>query len=387
LDIKKISIAALGLLPALIFVFIHFSFQRPELQLFPFSEEQSFTTYSYNDRADGGESEVQHFRSDSIIDFAFILQPGFSYPYCGAGIDLSKRRPGEPRQYLDLSLYDSLLIELRSTSSEMVRLQFLTWDPQVTQEGRPESYRFLEHYLATSPDWSLKNVSLKDFAIPSWWIERNQIKPEGVQRDFTKTWHFEFLNSNKLKVGVPDTLQIRSIRLVAKDQSWLWHILASVVFWLALLFSMPFFELFKLKIREQSMREVKKEHAITSYEKLPVENQKRKDTELVLKFVAENFSKPDLSLEMVTQQSGINRNKLTALLKAEIGLGFKTYLNEIRLKEAARHIAESDLQITEIAYKVGYNNISHFNRLFKQRFACSPGEYRKNSGRSDEARS
>ena len=42
-----------------------------------------------------------------------------------------------------------------------------------------------------------------------------------------------------------------------------------------------------------------------------------------------------------------------------------------------RLLRETDRQVMDIAYKVGYGNISHFNRVFKEAENCSPNEYRK----------
>jgi AraC-like DNA-binding protein len=47
----------------------------------------------------------------------------------------------------------------------------------------------------------------------------------------------------------------------------------------------------------------------------------------------------------------------------------------ILLNRQAQH-----LSISEIAYSVGFNDLSHFNRLFRRRFGCSPGEMRRSLG-------
>jgi AraC-like DNA-binding protein len=55
---------------------------------------------------------------------------------------------------------------------------------------------------------------------------------------------------------------------------------------------------------------------------------------------------------------------------------FKGVLNRLRLQEARRLLHESDLGIAEIAYKVGYGNVSHFNRLAKETWGRTPTEER-----------
>jgi len=65
------------------------------------------------------------------------------------------------------------------------------------------------------------------------------------------------------------------------------------------------------------------------------------------------------------------------ILKKVSGLPFKQYLNRLRLEEAKRLLTQTDLQVSDIAYKVGYGNISHFNRVFKDHLGISPNDFRK----------
>jgi AraC-like DNA-binding protein len=56
---------------------------------------------------------------------------------------------------------------------------------------------------------------------------------------------------------------------------------------------------------------------------------------------------------------------------------FTSYLNKLRLSEATRLlIAEKDVAVAEIAYSVGYTNVSYFNRLFKEEYDSTPSAFR-----------
>jgi AraC-like DNA-binding protein len=56
---------------------------------------------------------------------------------------------------------------------------------------------------------------------------------------------------------------------------------------------------------------------------------------------------------------------------------FTSYLNKLRLTEAARLLAEkSGAAVAEIAYSVGYSNVSYFNKLFKEEYGCTPKSFR-----------
>jgi len=53
------------------------------------------------------------------------------------------------------------------------------------------------------------------------------------------------------------------------------------------------------------------------------------------------------------------------------------YLIRLRVKMAAIILRDTDLPISEIAYRVGFNDITHFGRMFRKRVGYSPSEYRK----------
>lgn len=95
---------------------------------------------------------------------------------------------------------------------------------------------------------------------------------------------------------------------------------------------------------------------------------------------------PDISLELAASALGIGRTKINTLLKEELGLTFNVYINQLRLVEAARLLSEKEeATVAEIAYSVGYNSVSYFNRLFKQEYGCTPKIFKrgcrtKNSG-------
>ena len=74
---------------------------------------------------------------------------------------------------------------------------------------------------------------------------------------------------------------------------------------------------------------------------------------------------------------GIHERKISAIIKKKTDLNFKQFLNKLRIAEAKRLLLETDLQISEIAFKVGYGNASHFNRVFKLSENCAPNDFRK----------
>ena len=63
--------------------------------------------------------------------------------------------------------------------------------------------------------------------------------------------------------------------------------------------------------------------------------------------------------------------------KKMFGTGFKEYLTSVRMKAAVKLLKDSNLNVTQIAYRVGFNSQNHFCKIFKATFGISPLQYRK----------
>ena len=82
------------------------------------------------------------------------------------------------------------------------------------------------------------------------------------------------------------------------------------------------------------------------------------------------------SLETLAEHVGLSASRLAHLFRDETGMSIQSYIVERRLFMAAMLIVQSDEQISQIAYRVGFGDVSNFNHSFKRRFAMSPREYR-----------
>lgn len=81
-------------------------------------------------------------------------------------------------------------------------------------------------------------------------------------------------------------------------------------------------------------------------------------------------------IEELAEDVGLSASRLAHLFRDETGLSIQSYIVERRLFMAAMLIVQSDEQISQIAYRVGFGDVSNFNHSFKRRFAMSPREYR-----------
>jgi len=83
-----------------------------------------------------------------------------------------------------------------------------------------------------------------------------------------------------------------------------------------------------------------------------------------------------ISLSDVAEHVGLSPSYATTLFRQECGITFMDYLVIKRINRACELFRDSDMNVSEIGMRVGYHNMSHFNRIFKRIVGMSPGEYR-----------
>ncbi len=84
----------------------------------------------------------------------------------------------------------------------------------------------------------------------------------------------------------------------------------------------------------------------------------------------------NLSLDNIAQQSGMSVRNLTRLFQTKLHITFVQYLKMLRIIRAMELIKDTDLNMTEIAYEVGYSNISAFSNNFYQLTNMRPTEFK-----------
>lgn len=101
----------------------------------------------------------------------------------------------------------------------------------------------------------------------------------------------------------------------------------------------------------------------------------------VAAYLEEKYMK-ELTLDKVAGMACMSRFGFCRTFKERFGQSFISYLNSIRVKNAAELLKKPNLTITEIAQFVGYKSITHFERMFRAVYGVSPGKYRKTARKS-----
>jgi signal transduction histidine kinase/ligand-binding sensor domain-containing protein/DNA-binding response OmpR family regulator len=101
--------------------------------------------------------------------------------------------------------------------------------------------------------------------------------------------------------------------------------------------------------------------------------------ERIMKVINKHLDNPDLSVEMLSQEVGLSRVHIHRKMKDLTHQTTRDFIKNIRLQQAATLLQQNpSLTVSDVAYKVGFQNLSHFSTSFKEKYGVSPKDYLKN---------
>jgi signal transduction histidine kinase/ligand-binding sensor domain-containing protein/DNA-binding response OmpR family regulator len=95
----------------------------------------------------------------------------------------------------------------------------------------------------------------------------------------------------------------------------------------------------------------------------------------ILELIETNLSESEYSVEQLAEDYGVSRIYLNRKIKALTGETTNEFMRNIKLKHAAELLKQNKLNISEVAWDVGYNDIRTFRKRFKEKFEMSPSEF------------
>ncbi|MBO5487699.1 MAG: helix-turn-helix domain-containing protein, partial [Eubacterium sp.] len=96
----------------------------------------------------------------------------------------------------------------------------------------------------------------------------------------------------------------------------------------------------------------------------------------ITRYLQEHLSE-EVSLSVLASHFHLNAQYISQLFKNEIGVGFLTYLTNIRVEKAKKLLVSTSLSVTEIAGQVGYGDYRVFTKAFKKSEGITPSQYRR----------
>ncbi|GAL84209.1 transcriptional regulator, AraC family [Sporocytophaga myxococcoides] len=318
---------------------------------------------SYNDKLnDHGNSELHLLdTTHHKLLFEYTLNNGAPYPYLGVSIFPESA-------FVDLSDFDYLEIEIEANKSKRIPIHILVNVPGFSNSKDAISYRQMEQEIDYYPDQKIYRLYIDKFKTPSWWFSKWQVNEDKVGLpNYSQVPSFSIQNCQLLKTGVRERIKVSYVK--AGKDNWIpVTIITTVTF--------VFYTLIYIYIKFKQTRSISSNRY--PYQKLNIGNIADEDAQKIIKYISENYQREDLNSEVMQKELGMTENKIAAIFKTSLNTTSKKYLNSIRLQEACRLLKETDRQISDIAYIVGYTSIPHFNRVFKENIGCTPNEFRKN---------
>jgi len=97
----------------------------------------------------------------------------------------------------------------------------------------------------------------------------------------------------------------------------------------------------------------------------------------VFEYTMNNFQE-EISVKTISNVANMTKNAFCKCFKKPTNKTYVQILNELRIEHACRLLqSNNDLSIIQIAERVGFNNMSNFNRQFKAFKSCNPSEFKK----------
>jgi AraC-like DNA-binding protein len=105
-----------------------------------------------------------------------------------------------------------------------------------------------------------------------------------------------------------------------------------------------------------------------------------KRIEIIHEYLMKNYHE-EVNLSKLAEIVSMAEGSVCRFFKQNMGITLFEYLNQIKTEFACKLLMDHDLNIVEVCFDSGFNNISHFNKQFKKITGLTPSEYRKQFNR------
>lgn len=314
----------------------------------------------YSDQSVGGSSE---FNLDTTLSggvhFTYKRNKRDGYPFVG----LALKKDSGCFSIKDYALHVNA--ETRGSNTINVRLE--VFSPGFSDPLNSRTFVFAQKVIHGETKNRIdKFIALDDLEVPSWWASGVGIHNDEIPVfDFNNTCSIVLDHDPTHPIGEEATIILKELEFVPKQTPLiLFNSIIGVV--VIVFFGLRF-------VREKKLVPV-----AAPYRESEISEPIRKNNEEeVITFLSENYRQPNLKIADIEQATGVAQAEIRAVISDKYGLGIKQYINFLRIEEAKRLLVTSSLQVKEIGYDVGYENLQHFLRVFKASVQLTPSEYRQ----------
>lgn len=367
--LKKIEalkwwLSFIPLLPLLLLLLSH---QSDRYELYP--GEVGINALSvYTDSANGGASQI--IPTDDIRALTYELHDTkeFFIPFVGYSLRL-KDTVGK----VALTSFDRVELSIDVDHRQTCYILFNMY----VEKGAP--YDTLKEVslsceLPLFPEDSTYTLNLDEFYFPDWWLYENKLDDDDIDRSYLKR-----IRSINIHLGAQDNnyaneVFFHSMSLVKEKKFYyLWLGIATFL-WFLLLY------IIHSLVKQHREQLEQREKIVVPYKTLDTLTHSIEDLRRLVHYIGTHYTEEGLSITDVADKCEIETSWVSELLATHFQeVTFKQYLNMIRVYEAKRLLVESEMNISEIGFAVGFSNVTHFNRTFKKILETTPSALRKSA--------
>jgi AraC-like DNA-binding protein len=360
-------LSIIGSISAALFFIFFFSVQ--EYVIFPAHQPKESISFFTDITAGGNSKKIKEEIHGNSIIFGYMLKKGIDYPYAGLSIDLRDKGT-----LCNLSSYNYLKLKISSTSPRPLLIALKSYIPGFTNFSHHVTSRLLSMELQATREQEYYVIPLSDFYTPTWWYSVNNILPEDIPPESYKNIISFEVHDTHNSQEIPDEsyAEIR-IQHISFMQGTMHIVIITACGLLLIIFLIAVFPtLLKRRIKTGRTND-----DTLQYTHIQTINYRERDLGRIMEIIRARYFDPDISTQTVSAITGISKRKISTYVKNSTGYSFSNMVNNLRIREAKRLLKETDLSVTDIAFKVGFNNPTYFITLFKKSETISPSGYRK----------
>lgn len=130
-----------------------------------------------------------------------------------------------------------------------------------------------------------------------------------------------------------------------------------------------------LRVRENTRKHSKRTDFGSEYGKMEMESSEENLYNRINKTLQAHLDDSEYGVQELSLEVGISRVHLNRKMKERYGLSPNAFIKSFRLKQAAHLLIRHNVNVSEVAYKVGFNTHSHFSSSFRDFFGMSPKDF------------
>jgi signal transduction histidine kinase/DNA-binding response OmpR family regulator/ligand-binding sensor domain-containing protein len=132
----------------------------------------------------------------------------------------------------------------------------------------------------------------------------------------------------------------------------------------------------RVKLRKRFFKEI-----VLGSQEIRIDSPDEQFIKRLFNICQQHIAEADFNVDILGKEAGMSRSQLHRKLKGLTDQSATEFIKTLRLRRAALLIMESHENISKIAYEVGFNNLSYFNKSFKELFGQTPSDFLHNKKR------